>query len=128
MNENEILDSELNSAFVAPSRVFKGATLAPYTEGSRLLLVQIRSDEDTAVFFVWAFLFLHTQLAKDRKQTIRLCWDKELFREKLMDWIADFSEKDREEATTLVGDILEEAGKGQVEVIPTPSATPRGNS
>jgi hypothetical protein len=128
MNENEILDSELNSAFVAPSRLFRGNALAPYTEGSRLLLVQIRSDEDTAVFFVWAFVFLHTQLAKDKKETIRLCWDKELFRERLMEWICDFSERDRQTATDLVSDILEEAGRGQVDVIPTPSANPRGNS
>ena len=125
---NEILDSELISAFIAPERSFKGEKLAPYTEGSRLLLVQIRSDDDTAVFFVWAFVYVHIQLAKDRKEAIKLCWNKEGFRERLMDWIADFNEKDREDATNLVGQILEEAGKGQVEVIPTPTTAPRGNS
>jgi hypothetical protein len=124
---SEILDSELNSAFIAPERVFNGEKLAPYTEGSRLLLVQIRSDDDSAVFFVWAFIFIHIQIGKDRKEAIRLCWDKDSFREKLMEWVVGLTEKDREKATALVGEILEESSKGQVEVIPTPTTSPRGN-
>lgn len=125
---NEILDDDLNSAFVAPERSFRGEKLAPYTEGSRLLLVQVRSDDDTAVFFVWAFVFVHVQIAKDRKEAIKLCWNKDSFREKLMDWVSGLTEKDRDDATSLVGQILEEANRGQVEVIPTPNTAPRGNS
>lgn len=114
---NEILDSELNSAFVSGEREFMGQALAPYTEGSRMLLMQARSDDDSAVYFVWAFVFLHIQLKKNRKETIRLVWDKIKFRENLLDWVLDKSEEDREKATILVNDILEEAMKGKVEPI-----------
>ena len=116
---NEILDSELNSAFVAGEREFMGQPLAPYTEGSRMLLMQARSDDDSAVYFVWAFVFLHIQLKKSRKETIKLVWDKVKFREALLDWVSDKSEEDREKATILVNEILEQAMKGKVEPIIT---------
>jgi hypothetical protein len=116
---NEILDSELNSAFVAPEREFCGEKLAPYTEGSRLLLMQSKSEEDSSIFFVWAFVYLHIQLAKNRKEAIRLSWNKELFREKVLDWADTKAAKDRDAATNLVGDILEEAARGIVEPIKT---------
>jgi hypothetical protein len=124
---NDILNEALESAFVAPQRQFKGEALAPYTEGSRLLMVQARSDEDTTQFFVWAFVFLHIQLLKNRKEAIRLCWNKDLFRERILDWITDKTEADREDASNLVASILDEANKGQVESIPTPGAITQGN-
>ena len=34
-----------------------------------------------------------------------------------MDWVADKNEKDRDEATLLVSKIIEEANKGQVDVV-----------
>lgn len=123
---NDILDDELNSAFVTPDKTFKEQKLSPYTEGSRLLLMQIRSDDDSAMFFVWAFIFVHIELAKNRKDAIRLCWNKDSFREKLVDWMSGFSDQDRESATALVGEVLEEARKGQVEIIPSASSS-RGN-
>jgi hypothetical protein len=124
---NDILEEALESAFVAPQKQFKGEFLAPYTEGSRLLMIQARSDEDSTPFFVWAFVFLHIQLQKNRKEAIRLCWNKELFRESILDWIADKTESDRESASSLVASILDEANRGQVEPIPTPGATIQGN-
>lgn len=114
---NEILDSELNSAFVAPEREFCGEKLAPYTEGSRLLLMQARTDEDSSIFFVWAFVYLHIQLAKNKKDAIKLAWDRDLFRERVLDWADTKTPKDREDATNLVGTILDEASKGMVEPI-----------
>lgn len=116
---NEILDSELNSVFVAPEREFNGEALAPYTEGSRLLLLQAKTDDDVPLFFVWAFVFLHIQLAKNRKETIRLAWDKDSFRDKVLQWADTKTEAQREQATALVGSILEEASKGIVEPIKT---------
>ncbi|NBW18846.1 MAG: hypothetical protein EBR82_63815 [Caulobacteraceae bacterium] len=124
---NDILNEALESAFVAPQRQFKGELLAPYTEGSRLLMVQSRSDEDSTQFFIWAFVFTHIQLHKNRKEAIKLCWNKDLFRESVLDWIADKTESDRDEASNLVASILDEANKGQVESIPTPGATAQGN-
>jgi len=123
---NEILDSELNSAFVSPEKEFCGEPLAPYTEGSRLLLMQAKTDEDVPIFFVWAFVYLHIQLAKNRKEAIRLAWNRELFREKVLDWADTKTPKEREEATSLVGLILEEASKGIVEPIKT--GLPLGNA
>ena len=51
---NEILDSELNSVFASPEREFMGEALAPYTEGSRLLLLQAKTDDDVPLFCLFA--------------------------------------------------------------------------
>ena len=83
------------------------------------LLLQAKTDEDIPLFFVWAFVFLHIQLAKNRKDTIRLAWDKESFRDKVLQWADTKTEAQREQATSLVGAILEEASKGIVEPIKT---------
>lgn len=112
---SDILNEELDSAFVAPSRQFKGEELAPYTEGSRLLMMQIRGESDSPMFFVWSFVYLHLELKRNRKEAVKLAWDKNAFRERILDWADTMNEADREKATALVGAILEEAGKGQVE-------------
>ena len=123
---NDILNDELNSAFISNERQFKGEAIAPYTEGSRLLLLQVRDDGDSSVFFVWSFLFLHIQLAKNKKETIKLAWNKDLFREKVMDWVCDKNEQDRIEATNIVSGIIDQSQKGQVEPIKT--STESGNA
>jgi hypothetical protein len=114
---NDILNDELNSAFIANERQFKGETIAPYTEGSRLLLLQIRDEGDSSIFFIWAFLYMHIQIAKSKKEAIKLAWNKDLFREKVMDWIENKNEQDRAEATNIVSAIIEQSQKGQVEPI-----------
>lgn len=116
---SDILIDELNASFIANERQFKGETIAPYTEGSRLLLLQVRDDNDSSVYFIWAFLFLHIELAKSKKNAIRLAWDKNLFREKVMDWVENKNEQDRTEATNIVSSIIEESQKGQVEPLST---------
>ena len=123
---NEILD-ELNSSFVSPERDFKGEKLAQYTEGSRLLLMQVRDDGDSSVYFIWSFVYLHILLAKNRKEAIKLAWNKDNFRESLMDWVSSKGEKDRDDATVLVSKILEESSRGQIEVIAEPGQTQGGN-
>lgn len=112
---NDILNDELNSAFVSPDRSFKGETIAPYTEGSRLLMLQVREDTDSSIYFIWAFLYLHIAIAKNRKDAIRLAWDRDLFREKVIDWIETKTEADRIEATNIVSAIIEQSTKGRVE-------------
>lgn len=114
---NEVSDNELNSCFVAPEKEFMGDTLAPYTEGSRLLLMQVRDETDSPTYFVWSFLFIHIELKKNKREAIKLCWDKNLFREKLMDWVSDKTENERDKATSLVAEIVEEANRGAVETI-----------
>lgn len=123
---NEILD-ELNAAFVIPEREFKGEKLAPYTEGSRLLLMQVRDENDSSIFFIWAFLYLHILLNKNRKEAIKLAWNKDEFRERIIDWIGDKGDSDRDTATALVSSIIDEATKAQVEVIAQPGSKPSPN-
>ena len=70
---NEILE-ELNASFVAGERTFKGKPLAPYTEGSKLLLLQVRDDGDSSLYFVYSFVFVHILIKENRREVINLCW------------------------------------------------------
>jgi len=127
MSEEALLQ-ELDNSLISPDRYFKNQKLAPYTEGSRLLMLQVRDDSDSAIYFVWSFIYLHILLAEDRKRAIRLAWDKDAFREKLMDWIAEMSEDDRTTASIMCSSILSEANKARVNVIPSAIAAPPGNA
>jgi hypothetical protein len=127
MSEEALLQ-ELDNSLISPDRYFKDQKLAPYTEGSRLLMLQVRDDSDSAIYFVWSFIYLHILLAEDRKRAIRLAWDKDAFREKLMDWIAEMSEEDRNTASLMCSSILSEANKARVNVIPSAIAAPPGNA
>ncbi len=122
------LDEELNSAFVAPDKEYMGEKLAPYTEGSRLLLLQVRDDSDSSIYFIWSFIYMHIQIAKGRKEAIKLAWNRDLFREKIMDFIEGKTEADRDAATNIVSNMIEEASKGRVEIIPTPNSPDLGNA
>jgi hypothetical protein len=122
------LEEELNSAFISPEKEFMGEKLAPYTEGSRLLLLQVRDDEDSSIYFIWSFIYVHILLAKNKKDAIKLAWNKNLFREKIMEYIEGKTEADREIATTIVSNILDEAQNGKVDVIPAPHQPDLGNA
>ena len=122
------LEEELNSAFISPEKEFMGDKLAPYTEGSRLLLLQVRDDEDSSFYFIWSFIYVHILLAKNKKDAIKLAWNKNLFREKIMEYIEGKTEADREVATTIVSNILDEAQKGKVDVIPAHHQPDLGNA
>ena len=121
------LDEELNSTFISPDKEYMGEKLAPYTEGSRLLLLQVRDDEDSSIYFIWSFIYIHILLAKNKKDAIKLAWNKNLFREKIIEYIEGKTEADREVATTIVSKILDEAQKGRVEAIPAPHQAELGN-
>lgn len=123
---NISLDEELNSAFIANAKFYNGEKLADYTEGSRLLLLQVRSDEDTTMFFIWAFIFMHIQIAKNRDTAIELAWNKNLFRSRLLDWMENKNDEERSIASKLVEVIIEEANRGEVVVVPS-GATAPGN-
>jgi hypothetical protein len=122
------LEEELNSAFISPQREFMGDKLAPYTEGSRLLLLQVRDDNDSSFYFIWSFVFIHILLNRSKKEAIKLAWNRDLFREKIMEYIDGKTEADREVATTIVSNILDEAQKGKVDVIPAPHQPDLGNA
>jgi len=122
------LEEELNSAFISPQKEFMGEKLAPYTEGSRLLLLQVRDDNDSSIYFIWSFIYVHILLAKNKKDAIKLCWNRDLFREKIMEYIEGKTEADRDAATQIVSNILDEAQKGKVDVIPAPHQPDLGNA
>jgi len=128
VSEEQDFSQELNGAFVGSDRSWKGRPLAAYTEGSRLLLSQIRSEEDAGLFFIWAFLYLHLELKKDRKNAIRLCWDKPAFREAVLDFSAEMTPYDREVAAAIVNSMLDEAAKAETEVVPSGKPAPPGNA
>jgi len=112
------LDEELNSAFISPEKEYMGEKLAPYTEGSRLLLLQVRDDNDSSIYFIWSFIYTLIQIAKNRKEAVKLAWNKDLFREKVIEFIENKTEADRILATDLVTEIIEEANKGRIELVP----------
>jgi hypothetical protein len=122
------LEDELNATFVSNEKEFMGEKLAPYTEGSRLLLLQVRDDNDSSIYFIWSFIYVHILLAKNKKDAIKLCWNRDLFREKIMEYIEGKTEADRDIATTIVSNILDEAQKGKVDVIPAPNQPDLGNA
>jgi hypothetical protein len=122
------LEDELNATFVSNEKEFMGEKLAPYTEGSRLLLLQVRDDNDSSIYFIWSFIYVHILLAKNKKDAIKLCWNRDLFREKIMEYIEGKTEADRDIATTIVSNILDEAQKGKVDVIPAPHQPDLGNA
>ena len=126
MSEDNLLQ-ELDQAFISPNKLFKDQPLAPYTEGSRLLMIQIRNENDSPIFFVYAFIYLHILLAKDRKAAIKLAWNQDAFREKLMEWSENLGEEDRDTASLLVASILNESNKAKVNVIPSGAPQPPGN-
>jgi len=124
---NISLDEELNSAFIAPNKEYMGEPLANYTEGSRLLLMQVRDDADSSVYFIWSFIFIHIQLFKNRKEATKLAWDRDLFREKLFEYIDGKTEEDRAVAMKIVSSMIDEASKGRVDIIATPGQGELGN-
>jgi hypothetical protein len=126
MSEESLLQ-ELDDAFVAPDRYFKNEKLAPYTEGSRLLILQTRDASDSPIFFVYSFVYIHVLLAKNRKAAIKLAWDKDAFRERVLEWSENISEKERDDASLLVSSILNQANKARVNVIPSGVPEPPGN-
>lgn len=128
MAEETDLSAELDGAFVSGERTWKGQPLAPYTEGSRLLMAQVRSEEDAGLFFIWAFLYLHLELRKDRKNAIRLCWNREAFREAVLDFSSGMTIADRDSAAVVVNAMLDEAARAETEVQATGRPAPPGNA
>ena len=128
MAEETDISAELDGAFVSGERTWKGQPLAPYTEGSRLLMAQVRSEEDAGLFFIWAFLYLHLELRKDRKNAIRLCWNREAFREAVLDFSSGMTIADRDSAAAVVNAMLDEAARAETEVQATGRPAPPGNA
>jgi len=60
---------------------------------------------------------LHLLIHKNKREAIKLAWDKDAFRERVLDWVVDKTDEDRDNATNIVSTIIEEAGKARVSVV-----------
>jgi len=80
-------------------------------------MLQCKDKNDSSIYFIWSFLYLHLLLHKNKRETIKLAWDKDAFRERVLDWVVDKTDEDRETATNIVSKIIEEAGKARVSVV-----------
>ena len=114
---SDILEEELSASFVQPHKSFRGEQIAEYTEGSRLLMLQCKDRNDSSVYFIWSFLYLHLLIHKNKREAIKLAWDKDAFRERVLDWVIDKTDEDRETATNIVSTIIEEASKARVSIV-----------
>jgi hypothetical protein len=108
------LEDELNATFVSNEKEFMGEKLAPYTEGSRLLLLQVRDDNDSSIYFIWSFIYAHPNSQEAEGCNQAMAWNRDLFREKIMEYIEGKTEADRDIATTIVSNILDEAQRGKL--------------
>jgi hypothetical protein len=91
-------------------------------------MAQVRSEDDAGLFFIWAFLYLHLELRKDRKNAIRLCWNREAFREAVLDFSSGMTIADRDSAAAVVNAMLDEAARAETEVQATGRPAPPGNA
>jgi hypothetical protein len=90
-------------------------------------MIQCKDQQDSSVYFIWSFLYLHILLAKNRKEAIKLAWDKDAFREKVLDWVADKTQEDRELATNIVSAIIDEGSKASVSIVSSGEGIRMGN-
>ena len=58
---------------------------------------------------------------------IKLAWNKDLFREKIIEYIEGKNETSRDVATKIVSAMVDEAQKGRVEVVQTHGLPESGN-
>jgi hypothetical protein len=80
-------------------------------------MLQCKDKNDSSVYFVWAFLYLHLLIHKNKREAIKLAWDKDAFRERVLDWVVDKTDEDRDNATNIVSKIIDEASKSRVSIV-----------
>src|SRR5436190_633761 len=100
-----VTDNALAKQFLHPGYTFKGIPLRPYTSGTDLLFNQVLDHNDAPFTIFLSFIFLHV---RERNELIRLCWDKEKFREAFLDWLdslGQLSNEDKTDAMTLFEEI-----------------------
>jgi hypothetical protein len=54
---------------------------------------------------------------KNKREAIKLAWDKDAFRERVLDWVVDKTDEDRDIATNIVSKIIEDASKAKVSIV-----------
>lgn len=110
-SDDEILAKNLDKTFALGERQFKGQKLNKFTLGHRIILNQVREEQDSTEFFIWSTLFC---LTTPREKLVELGWDKNKFRGAVLDWADKFVEEDFIEAVKIVEDVFKEITDSKV--------------
>ena len=111
IKDEEILNKNLDKTFALGERQFKGQKLNKFTLGHRIILNQVREEQDSTEFFIWSTLFC---LITQRERLVELGWDKNKFRGAVLDWADKFVEEDFIEAVKIVEDVFKEITDSKV--------------
>lgn len=111
VKDDEALNKNLDKSFALGERHFKGQKLNKFTLGHRIILNQVREEQDSTEFFIWSTLFC---LISPREKLVDLGWDKLNFRNAVLDWADSFVEEDFIEAVKIVEDVFKEITDSKV--------------
>lgn len=113
----------MNDDYILPAHEFKGQELHAWCEATRVLYLNI-FEESNITFSCYSLIYLLAEYAKDKKGTIKTVFNKDKFRENVMEWISEFTEDDRKTASELAALILDDGERGKVET--DSGETPQG--
>ena len=111
VKDDEVLAKNLDKTFALGERQFKGQKLNKFTLGHRIILNQVREEQDSTEFFIWSTLFC---LTTPRERLVELGWDKNKFRGAVLDWADKFVEEDFIEAVKIIEDVFKEITDSKV--------------
>jgi hypothetical protein len=111
--DSEAMGISEDSAFALNQRTFKGQRLNKFTLGHRIILNQVREENDSTQFFVLSTIFT---LLKNKDEVIDLAWDKIKFRKAVIEWVDTLDEKDFDEAINVINSIYSEISQSRVEI------------
>jgi len=111
VKDDEVLAKNLDKTFALGERQFKGQKLNKFTLGHRIILNQVREEQDSTEFFIWSTLFC---LTTPREKLVELGWDKNKFRGAVLDWADKFVEEDFVQAVKIVEDVFKEITDSKV--------------
>jgi hypothetical protein len=111
VKDDEVLAKNLDKTFALGERQFKGQKLNKFTLGHRIIINQVREEQDSTEFFIWSTLFC---LVTPRNKLIELGWNKNNFRGAVLDWADNFVEQDFIEAVKIVEDVFKEISESKV--------------
>ena len=111
VKDDEVLAKNLDKTFAIGERQFKGQKLNKFTLGHRIILNQVREEQDSTEFFIWSTLFC---LVTPREKLVELGWDKNKFRGAVLNWADKFVEEDFVEAVKIVEDVFKEITDSKV--------------
>lgn len=115
VNDDQPIKKDIeNASFALNQRQFKGQRLNKFTLGHRIVLNQIREQDDSVEFFIWSTVF---SLIKSRDEVVNLAWNKARFRKAVIDWVDTMRQEDFDEAVKVVNSIYEEINGSAVEVL-----------